>query len=439
MHRRGSTLYFIALCGFTLISAVAGEPQSQFWIIRSANEIADHLVETVEGKKLPPEELASRITALIDAKKIQQLARFDQALGKEVISRKNPTGELVCPSGNGNIALGTSVEAGVTLADDSRKANIRLAVEIGEKKSRTEYFLKALNSAQALNGDHWELMDLWKNSEESTLCLARITDYPVAAAGAELDSPATVLRVELLEIQPEDLAQFHKSTSATRSKALAWLRGRSKLLVVTTARLRPGQRSHHQDLVANLAGDRGGFTLASEQITSGDGKKVDITLSAQWQDPAKPVAKEDYHFTVGETVDAGQTRLFAPSIAPSGKGPSPVLLLTPQVSLPQDHPQGIAASKDPSTLPDKRSTQIYPVAAKFMRVIQDTQDNQDNQDNQDSNKRLPLMKALANRGLEFIPGASVTFSHPQCVVQLTHTRDGHLKFCELLKTLDLQP
>lgn len=421
--------FLIWIHGLTLFSAVGGVPMGQFWVIRAGNETADPLVEAVEGKKLPPDELASRITALIDGKKIQQLARFDQVLGEEVFRRKNVTGEMHFPGDDEKMDMGVTVEAEVTLAQDSRKADVRFVTEMYEKKSKDEYFQKTVNSAHTIYGDRWELMGLWKNAKESTLSLARVTDYP-AAAVAEPDSPATVLQVELLEIQPEDLAQFRKSTPATRQKAAVWLRGRSKILAATVAKLRSGQRSGYDDAVGCFSGDRGGFTLRCEQTTSDDGKKVDVTLSAQWQDSEKPAAKEDYQFTVGETLDAGLPQLFEPATTRSSKGPSPVLVITPQVSLPKDHSQKIVAPPDPGTLPEGLSTQTYSVAPSFMRVMQGTQD---------VNKRIPLREALAQRGLEFTAGSSATFSNQRCEVLFTHTRDGHMKFAALLKELDLLP
>lgn len=415
--------------GFGLLSAFAGEPQGQFWIIRAANETAGPLVEAVEGKNLPPADLASRLTALIDAKKIQQLARFDQVLGEEVFTRRNLTGEMRYPDSDEKIDLGVTLEAEVTLANDSRKADIRFVTEICEKKSRDVFFQKRINSSHIFYGDRWELMNIWKDAEDSTLCLARITDYPVATAAVP-ESAATVLHVELLEIQPEDVAQFRKSTPATREKAVNWLHGRSKLLAATVAKLKPGQRSSHEDGVASLAGERGGLTLMSEQTTGGDGRKVDITLNAQWQDPEKPAAKEEFQFFVGATLDAGLTELFEPSVARPSKGSLPVLLVTPRVSLPENDSPSTVVPKDPNTLPDKITTGIYPVAPKFMRIMQGTQE---------LNNRPPLREALARRGLEFPQGTSVTMSASSCAVYLTHSREGHLKFTSLLKELDLLP
>jgi hypothetical protein len=82
MHRQRLIPYLTAICFCTVFPICASEPQGQFWIIRAANEIAVPLVEAVEGKNLPTAELTSRITGSIDAKKVQQLARFDQVLGE---------------------------------------------------------------------------------------------------------------------------------------------------------------------------------------------------------------------------------------------------------------------------------------------------------------------------------------------------------------------
>lgn len=424
------TLCFIGwIHGFGLLFALGSEPQGQFWILRASNETAAPLVAAVEAKMLPPAELASKISALIDGQKVQQLARFDQMLGEEVIRRQNSTGEMRYPDSDEKIDLGVTLEAEVTLAGDFRRADIRFVTEIYEKKSRDVLSLKRSNSAHLLYGDRWELLDCWKNAKETTLCLARITDYPVTT-DAEPKSPATVLQVELLEAQPEDVVQFRKSTPATREKAVAWLRGRSKLLAGTIAKIQPGQRSSHEDAVESLAGERGGFSLMSEQTTSGDGKKVDITLNAQWQDPEKPAAKEDYQFTVGETLDVGQTQLFEPSVGGKSKGPLPVMLVTAQVTLPTIPLREHEAPKDPGSLPDKISTAVYPVAPRFMRVMQDTRE---------LNNRPPLREALARRGLEFPQGTSVTMDANSCAVYLTHSRDGHLKFMSLLNELDLLP
>jgi hypothetical protein len=366
---------------------------------------------------------------LIESRKIQQLARFDQMLGKDVFKRRNLTGEMRYPDSEEKIDLGVTLEAEVTLADDSRKADIRFVTEIYEKKSRDVYSLQTSNFAHVLHGDGWELMDLWKNAKESTLCLARIADYPVAT-DTERRYPATALQVELLETQPEDIVQFRKSTPATREKAVIWLRGRSKLLVATVAKIEPGQRSSHEDGVSSLTGERGGLTLMSEQTTSGNGKTVDIILNAQWQDPEKPVEKEDYTFAVGETLDVGQTQLFEPSTAPKSKGPSTVMLVTARVTLPGIPLKEPEAPKDPGSLPDKLSTAMYSVAPRFMRIVQDTPE---------INNRPTLREALARRGLEFPQGTSAIMDTKSCRVLLTHTRDGHLKFMALLKELRLLP
>ncbi len=429
MQRRGLLLHLMAVFVCTVLSLPGGEPQGQFWILRASNETAGPLMEAVEGKNIPPSELASRITALIHGKKIQQLARFDQVLGEEIIRRQNSTGEMRYPDSDEKIDLGVTLEAEVTLAGDSRRADIRFVTEIQEKKSRDVYYLKRVNSAHVLYGDQWELIDFWKDAEETTLCLGRITDYVVAKAAVP-DSPTTVLHMELMEVQPEDVAQFRKSTPATREKAVAWLRGRSKLLTATIAKNKPGQRNSHEDGVSSLTGERGGLTLMSEQTTSGDGRKVDITLNAQWQDPEKPEEKEDYQFTVGETLETGQTQLFEPSVTPNSKGPLPVMLVTAQVSLPTTPVREPAAPNGPGSLPDKISSAKYPVAPRFMRIMQDTLE---------ANNRPPLRESLARRGLEFPQGTSVSMSAESCAVYLTHSREGHLKFSELLKELDLLP
>lgn len=109
MHRRELIPNLTALCFCIVVPLVAGEPQGQFWVLRAANATAGPLVEALEGKNLPPAELASRITALIDDKKIQQLARFDQVLGEEVFSRRNLTGEMLDPHGDGKIDLGLTI------------------------------------------------------------------------------------------------------------------------------------------------------------------------------------------------------------------------------------------------------------------------------------------------------------------------------------------
>jgi hypothetical protein len=209
-----------------------------------------------------------------------------------------------------------------------------------------------------------------------------------------------------------------------------WLRGRSKLLAGTVVKNKPGERSSHEDGVSSLTGERGGLTLLSEQTTSGDGKKVDITFNAQWQDPEKPAEEEDYKFAVGETLDVGQAQLFEPSVAPKSKGPLPVILVTAHVTLPKIPLGEHAAPKDPGSLPEKISSEKYPVAPKFMRVIQDTLE---------VNDRPPLREALARRGLAFPHGTSVTMDPKSCRVLLTHTRDGHMKFVTLLKELSLLP
>lgn len=75
------SLFLITAFGLISLPTVAGETQGQFWFLRAANEIADPLVDAVEQKKIPPAELVSNVKALIDQKKVQELARFDQILG----------------------------------------------------------------------------------------------------------------------------------------------------------------------------------------------------------------------------------------------------------------------------------------------------------------------------------------------------------------------
>ncbi|MGL5017565.1 MAG: hypothetical protein ACRDBP_05495 [Luteolibacter sp.] len=422
-------LHLLQVLGFFSLPILAGETKGQFWILRAANDVADPLVEAAKGKPLPPAELASKITSLIEQKKVQELARFDQIIGEGPIRRQNLNGEMRYPDSEEKIDMGVILEAEVTLAGDFRRADLRFVTEIYEKKSRDVYSLKRSNMAHTLYGDGWELMDFWKNAKETTLCLARITDYPVTT-DAVLKSPATVLHVELLEAKPEDVAQFRKSTPATREKAVTWLRGRSKLLAGTLTKINPGQRSSHEDGVESLDGERGGFTLMSEQTTSGDGKQVDITLDAKWQDPEKPAAEEDYQFSVGETLEVGQTQLLEPSIAPKSKGPLPVLLVTAQVSLSEIRVRESAAPKDPGSLSENLSTANYPVAPKFTRIVQNTRD---------PNNRQSLRESLIQRGFEFPQGTSVVMSASSCTVMLTHYREGHIKFAALLKELNLLP
>lgn len=417
--------YFGIVFGLAILPTTATGAESQFWIIRAANETAVPLKEAVEEQKLPPDELASRITKLIGAGKIQQLARYDQPYIEGKLERKTPTGTLSSPKGE-LFHLGINFEAEIYGEDSSSKIDLRVLAEITEEKSPREYFWKTFYSSQSLYNENWTLLNVWNNGSHSTLLLARVTDRPPA----ELDLPATSLEIDLLEIDPADLAQFRKSTPETRQKAMTWLRQRSKLLATGMIHSRAGNKTTFEDATTTMSGEKGGFTCETVQETSSDGRKVDVSIRASWQNRDKPSRVAEYQFAIGSTLDAKTPQFFEPTTGSNLPGALPVLLVTPKVTLPNNYTEPPAVQRDPATIPDKISFITYPVAAHFSRTIHGPLYESD---------LVPLEKGLGQHGLEFPMGTSVGYHSGKPLVLLNQNREGHLKFMQILKTLKLQP
>jgi len=429
---------FLALSVAVLVSAIvaaAEQPKGDFWLLRAENEIADPLVDAVVNKNVAPDELAGRITSLIDGRKLRQLARFTEQLDSEKkVERKKTEGVLNSPDGSDQVDLGVEFECESSFSEGNADARCRLSLSITEKESPEHYSQKILLGSKTFVGDGWELLEVWNNGKESTVYLGRISPLPGVAK--ERVSQLQ-LRTELLETKCDDLAQFRKSTPATRQKAIDWLRGRSKLLAAATSSGRSGEKMVHQDKLLGFYDKKvgylgtAGWVLTPEAYISGDGRKADLNLTATWQNPKKPAddAKPEYRFEIGETFETGQTLLFEPTAQLSTSGQSLVCLITVTTQVTGER-RDVVAERDPGTVPDKTSAYTYPVSPKFLRILQGAPD---------ANQRPRLQQSLEQRGLKFEAGMAVTFRPTDCAVLLSQNREGHLAFMKLLKDLDLLP
>ncbi len=435
MHRR-IPVFFLTLAAVSA-SATAAEPKIDFWLLRAGNELADPLMEAVAGKKLTPDALDEKISSMIRSNKIKELARFTEIVSEKKIARKIHDGELEARSGQGKLDLGIQFESEVTLSRDSRMTDIRYALAITEKADRATYTEEQVNASTAIRDGEWVVLNAWNNGLESTLLLSHISPLPVEDTGKSFITPVLLVRAELLESSPGDLIQYEKSTLATRPKAADWLRSRSKRIASAFTSARSGNVVVHQDMTREIASERstftpsGGLQMDFRGMVGRDGKQVDLSLELKWQDPTKPADFEqpDYLFEIADTLDDGQPMLCKPSIRPARASGQLILLLTPRIEFANTSPVAKAPSWNPSKIPDKISTIIYPVAPKISRVL-----NPDSKIHQ----RMSLMEALKQRGIPFKTGMSVTLSS-NCTVLLTQDRQGHLMFKKLLETLDLEP
>lgn len=422
------------MLGLTIVG-MAEQPKGDFWVLRAGNEVAAPLIESVQSKNVAADELTSRISSLIDGRKIKQLARFTEELENETkIERKKPEGVLSSPDGKDQVDLGVEFECEPSLSEGNPNAPCRLSLVITEKESSEQYSRKVVLSSKTFIGEGWQVLEVWSDGKESTMYLGRISPLPGVT---EERVSQLQLRTEMLEIKAEDLAQYRKSTPATRQKAVEWLRGRSRLLAAATCSSRSGERMAHEDKLQGFYDKKAGYlgtaglVLVPEAYISGDGLKADLKLIATWQNPKKLAddAKPDYHFEIGETFETGQTRLFEPTAQPSTAGQSVVCLLTVTTQVTGERRE-TAGERDPITVPDKLSTFSYSVSPKFIRIVQGGSSRE---------QRPRLQQSLEQRGFKFDRGMSVTFHSVNSAVLLTQNREGHLAFMRLLKDLDLLP
>ncbi len=420
---------------FLIVSSVQAAPQGDFWILRADDEIAAPLVDAVITGKVAPDVFTSRIADLIAAKKISEVARFKETLEGKKIERKTSTGAVSSRDGTESVDFGVTFECEDSISRDSNHADFRFALEITDKSEQHRYSSKLYVGSTFLIGENWKLMEIWDDSKVSTIFLARMTGYPVMKETRLVMAPCLQLRAELLGVKPEDMKTFGKSTSATREKAVAWLRSRSRRVTAATLSWRSGLSIAHQDFSLGFMDESPGYLTSGLSISSAcmigaDGKEVDLDGEATWQPREKPEdrKKPAYRFVIQESIADGQTACFNATV-PTASQESIVLLLTPDIDVIGNSPQTISTSRDPETVPEGKMSFNYSVAPKFRRILIGSDPEY---------KQLPIKTLLEKWGIIFDAGMSASMNS-SCEVWLTQDREGHLAFIKLLNDLGLNP
>ncbi len=224
-----------------LAAGAASGPTLQFRWLQTDPKTADAIVDLIKANNLSADAFSAKIAPQIKSGKITEVAAFD---------RKIISGErfLLRPA-NGNLPLVIEAEATV----GNGYMDLRCVAECTPKTPMGSGLLRC-NTATMLSRQHWYLFARWGDGKTDTLLLACGGSNPTKPAVPQVKSsiggtPVMIhLDAEWRETSAADLAKVLEAPPESRTKALAWLRGRSTLLASATGTCRSGQKSAHEHL-----------------------------------------------------------------------------------------------------------------------------------------------------------------------------------------------
>ena len=164
-----------------------------------------------------------------------------------------------------------------------------------------------------------------------------------------------------------------------------------------------------------------GFHFEIETTLGRQQKKLDLSISAEWQDPEKFKETPDYKFTFAQTVLTNKATVIEPTTVPEKSPKAIVLVLTPKAQQLAGDSPAVANSK--RVIPEGLSTQTYAVEPSFYRKMNAKHPGE---------FRKPLKELLHFQGMTFPEKTFVNYIASKGVTVLRHNKSGHLAFQKIL-------
>lgn len=396
--------------------------------------------------KPPAADLDARLTQWRRENKISEVAEFTQALkpNPESYTFKKDTQEV-------RVADGEMMPTGLVLEIEPSvgyhgMVELRLAVQysIPDRRNHIQQY-KTSCSAIAMP-EQWKVLTEWSSGADTLMLLARFTGIQLKAPTAR-DSLARnqfSCYSELLLTTAGDLKTFHRSTPATRAKAIEWLRKKGKII-------HTGLLTSHNSHIAELQDciwwihetpqgwdtkDMGLKLRLYGQIDT-LGKLIDLNVHGTWsdKDAKKPREAATFSYEFASTTGSGSTWMIE-STQTSDSPFVPVLLVTPAIQVLHDTSASTAAGPE-SVPPGGLHSRSYPVHPSFERKMRELAGMKPLL--AEGQNRVGVKDLMAPMGIEFPKGTSMAFNTSACEVLLTHHQEAHDGFQQLLKKHGLEP
>ncbi|MFC7338283.1 hypothetical protein ACFQY0_13900 [Haloferula chungangensis] len=331
------------LLGILLFSATIttalGKPEGLFWFLRTNHTTAEALRKSISENTLPSDQFEQKIDSLIAQNTVTELAKFDGALeDQKKVSHEKSTGEIEIKEIEEVIPMGIRLDVAANISIKGPLIDLAYQASIQEKDKRLQWNKYEATSAATFIGNRWHCIHYWRRADEVTLLLTRLSSIPEAEGITSSNVSTLHLNYELLSVSPADLAKFGKSTPATRSKAIIWLRGQAEVLDETRITCRSGEKGTHMHSLDVLTEDNDlwdtwnlGSTVSIETNIAASGLTANLVLEASWQDPKKSQPEPDYRFEVRKELKTGVTELIHPSSKPAKTDSEIIILITPEI------------------------------------------------------------------------------------------------------------
>lgn len=401
-------------------------------LLRTDVKTAAAIRLAVDDPKIEAGTFTTRLDGMISAGRVETLASFQQPFeGSDSGSFKLTANEdSMLTESEDLIELGIKLDLNLRVDGGLVDATYVFSNMVKERKDRLAT-REGQQHGLAMEPASWHLLQSWGDADSEDLLLARFTGVPGNESSSTGAIRETAYRCELREIKDADLATFGKSTPATREKAVAWLRDRSPLLACATLRVPAMGRSTGGDQTSWFFERRGewdtkklGLELDILSNMGPDGRLADATIEGTWEPKGgkRTDTEATFAWSTGETFTTGETRIFPPTRGRTS-GSSPMLVVTAVI----DNIREGRSFERTGPLPtgDEAATLTYRVHPSLRRKLRG---------DSPKSRNSSLMDDLKRHGMTFPAKTSaqhLTNGH----VLLRHTREGHLKFQEILDQL----
>lgn len=432
-----------SLIGFTLISHLLGavvladDPFVDLWLVQTDHKTGGFLEKAIEDGTMSASKIEEKLDSMIADRTVTELARFNQ--------RFKPNGQRLKFEKDRKpitVADGVPMPGGISIEAEpnighSDLVDFRFALERTVEMEKNKIHTERTNTAMTIKGNQWEIFCHWGDEKQTTLMLGRFSGVDPKADTAETRLLEVRYQSEIRWCESADLKKFALSTPATRSKAITWLKDRSKPIATSGLRIRSGQMSTQDNLLQWIHdSNRGwdtkdlGWGLELETTIGPQGKLIDFQLNSHFhpRDARQAPVKPEFDFDFATTTESGTSVVIQPDPNPAA-GPVPVIFITPTVHVVVD----AAESPSWSNLPEEGNlgTVSYPVHPSLIRKLAEI--SKFNPNPKPGMIARPILKdMLEDLGLDFPAGCSAMFKASGCQVYLTHDRQGHQLFKKIL-------
>lgn len=432
----------IALRRFALIlpllgsAAFAADPLIDLRLLRMDQKTAGLLEKALQDEATSAAQIEDKLDALVKGGTLTELARFRKQFDTNggIMSFEKDRADIKVADGE-SLPGGISLEA-EAIVGASGWVDLRLALNRSASEGPNRINTERTNTSTILKGDQWEIISDWGDERQATLLLVRFSGTETKDTELSGHLADVRFRSELRWCEPADLKTFGRATEETRTKATAWLLGKSKPIATSGIRIRGGQKCTQDNLLEWIHDNNGwdtaalGWGLEFSNTISPDGKLIDVQLMSQWHplDAKRSPLTPDFSYQYASTIPSGTTVVIEPKTRPD-IGPVPVIFLTPTLLIMAEGEKPLYAQG----LPKEGDLAIitYPVHPSLMRKFTAIASPAHNEDPRLLNAPN-LKQMLQNMGMEFPAETNVSFNASEGHVVLVHHREGHQRFRAIL-------